>query len=244
MRFELTIESRNNIAYIPINYNYYVMSSIYYILNNSSSEYSEFLHEQGYDTKRHFKLFNFSQIKTNRYAIEKGYLKLKGKAKIIVSSPVREFISHLIRGLTETTFIKIAEEEFIISGIELIPQVEFSEIMRYKCLSPFTISRLRENKSIYYLRSSDKSELEMRLAKNIINKSASLHIDNKNISFKLNERMKEKLITIKENRRDETKIKALYSDMTIKANTELQKFCYDVGVGERNSMGFGMLRLM
>jgi CRISPR-associated endoribonuclease Cas6 len=52
----------------------------------------------------------------------------------------------------------------------------------------------------------------------------------------------EKLIKIHEGRAEETHIKAILCPFTITAPIELIKVGYDCGFGEKNSVGFGMVK--
>jgi len=52
-----------------------------------------------------------------------------------------------------------------------------------------------------------------------------------------------KLITIKEGRTDETKVRGFMCPLTIEGNPALTALAYESGLGEKNSLGFGMLDL-
>jgi len=53
----------------------------------------------------------------------------------------------------------------------------------------------------------------------------------------------QKLITIKEGRPDETKVKGLLAPFRLEAPVELMEIGYECGFGERNSQGFGMVKV-
>ena len=53
----------------------------------------------------------------------------------------------------------------------------------------------------------------------------------------------QKLITLKEGKSDETKIKGTLAPFTIRAPRELIEIGYECGFGEKNSMGFGMVKV-
>jgi len=48
------------------------------------------------------------------------------------------------------------------------------------------------------------------------------------------------LITIKEGTPEETKVKGMLAPFLIKGTRRMLKFAWEIGLGERNSMGFGM----
>ena len=53
----------------------------------------------------------------------------------------------------------------------------------------------------------------------------------------------QKLITLKEGRSDETKIKGTLAPFRLRAPRELMEVGYECGFGEKNSMGFGMVKV-
>ena len=76
LSFSLKIDTATS---IPINYQYPLMSSIFYLLKSASEEYTEFLHNEGYrglDGKKR-KLFTFSKLQLNhKVEIRKNYFYL------------------------------------------------------------------------------------------------------------------------------------------------------------------------
>lgn len=53
----------------------------------------------------------------------------------------------------------------------------------------------------------------------------------------------QKLITLKEGRRDESKVKGTLAPFRIAASRELIEVGYECGFGEKNSQGFGMVKV-
>jgi len=242
MRFKITLETDKHTA-ISLNYQYALMSAIYDTLETGNIEYAKFLHEQGYQNQRRFKLFTFSNLLTNRFKVERGYLYLQGKLFLIISSPVQDFIFNLMKGFRDKKYLEINNSKFLISGIQVSDEPEYSPTMHYKSISPYTVSRQDENCRVYYLREYETEELEERLKNNILRKSEILKITDTDIKFTLPHKKKSKLIVIKEGRFDEIKVKSIISDVAITATPSLQRLCYEAGIGEKNSMGFGCLEI-
>ncbi len=57
-------------------------------------------------------------------------------------------------------------------------------------------------------------------------------------------RPRSKLIVIKEGMPEETKRKAFESYLTLTGSTELMRTAWECGLGEENSMGFGMVEVV
>ena len=53
-----------------------------------------------------------------------------------------------------------------------------------------------------------------------------------------------KLITVKEGREDETRVRGFMCPVTIEGNLALTALAYESGLGEKNSLGFGMLEVV
>ncbi|MBI4810670.1 MAG: CRISPR-associated endoribonuclease Cas6, partial [Ignavibacteriales bacterium] len=53
-----------------------------------------------------------------------------------------------------------------------------------------------------------------------------------------------KLITIKEGHKEETRVRGFMCPITIEGNPELIKLAYECGLGEKGSLGFGMIEIL
>jgi len=71
MRFKRTLqlEKRRYGDLIPLNYQYECSAVIYRILSRSSTEYSQWSHENGFQLEngKQFKLFTFSRLQVPHY---------------------------------------------------------------------------------------------------------------------------------------------------------------------------------
>lgn len=107
----------------------------------------------------------------------------------------------------------------------------------------------------HYLRPND-TRLSEALRANILNKHASLFAsepDDKEFCCTLDEKFItqrggpdriSKLITIKEGHPDETRVRGFMCPLTIEGNPQLIKLAYESGLGEKGSLGFGMIEIV
>jgi len=265
MRIKLTLKSWEHQCFIPINYQYPLSAAIYNILSHGSAEYADWLHHKGYLTTdgKPMKLFNFSKlIIPNVKLIEKKLL-IRGTTtvQLYISSPMLEdFIQHFVVGLFQHQEIEIRTHginaRFTVESVETAMTPEFQSSQKFRCLSPIVISGKhifdgREQE--YFLRPNDK-ELSEAIRKNLINKyqivfqktpedsSLQFSLDSDYINRKGGYDKLSKLITIKEHRQDEaTRIKAFETLFTLTGNPELMQIAWECGIGQRNSLGFGMI---
>ncbi len=172
MRVKLTLLPVGKTVSLPVNYNYFLTGLIYKIIENSSKDYAGFLHDKGYrlgESKKGFKLFTYSMLMGGSVRVNGDKIIFsKGQVHWQISSPVDDFIQHLITGV----FAKGQEIEiqprsnrsnssnslnslnglsslngslkngFLIKRVETLPMPEFKKIMRFTCLSPITISKV------------------------------------------------------------------------------------------------------
>jgi CRISPR-associated endoribonuclease Cas6 len=261
MRFKLTINAKTP-AIIPINYQYELSSWIYKIINNSSSEFSEWLHNVGFtDGKRNFKLFTFSQLNIPVYKISKADERLIinwNEISLIISFLMPEAAEKFILGLFQqqafTLGDHISKADFQIKSIEKLPEPEWKECMYFKTISPILVSKMQvinEKASAIYLSPKDEAYEDL-IFQNLIRKYAAGAIPlnlaplakegfTTETKIEILSEPKAKLITIKTNTPQQTKIKAYQFQFKITAPIELLKVAYFSGIGEKNSLGCGSI---
>ena len=264
MRLHLTIRPLTKQCSITLNYSYYLSSAVYRWIEQSSPTYSHFLHEQGFSPEhvtRRFKHFCFSQL----IIPQRDTRSIPGRISILspvvewfVSMPVEESLQHFVVGLFEKQqfFIEKEENQFIVEQVETLPEPEWNERMSFRMLSPTTVSvpDVREEKFGAHYLFHDDPRLSDCLQKNIVNKYESLYgkqpddcsfrctLDEQFINDMQRKGKKlSKLITIKDGRTDQTQVRGFMCPVTIEGNPELIKLAYESGLGEKGSLGFGML---
>ncbi|NOZ60495.1 MAG: CRISPR-associated endoribonuclease Cas6 [Calditrichaeota bacterium] len=264
MRVKLTLRTARKFSTIPINYQYQLSSAIYQILSQSSPEFSLWLHEQGYSTPqgKPIKLFVFSKLYIPGVKSRNGALIARNftPCTLHIESPMlQDFVQNFVIGLFSSQEISINSQygsaKFAVQQVETVPEPEFSEEMKFKCLSPIVVSTARKKEGQiqeHYYRPLEP-DLSEAIRKNLISKYETLyhrHPENDSLTFALDEHYLRrrggeeklsKLIKIKEGMAEETRIKAFECPFYLKGSTELMKVAYECGIGQKNSMGFGMV---
>jgi len=257
MIIKIILTPKENSYQIPLNYQYLLSAVIYKLIEASSKEFAEWLHGIGFrnDKGRPYKMFTFSKLFTNqidtRY-LEKSILKSNGDVSLYFASPVDDkIILNFIQGAMKIGKIKIGgvgvpESEFNISSINILPTNDNNNILKYQTLSPICVSNLIDGKVEYIFPNNE--EVETKLENNLISKYKILH--NKDFDGNLKIRIidktkfKKKVILIKENTQYQGRIKAFETHISIETTNELHKIAQECGLGERNSMGFGMISII
>ncbi len=257
MRLKLTLIQERKTEALPLNSNYYISSAIYRTLERSSPEFSELMHNYGYsnpDERRKFKLFTFSNLDVPDRRIENARLISFSKTiSFTLSSPMDDFLQHLVTGLFSDGYFFIESARFRKGEIISLPEPDFHETMEFSMLSPLVVSVMRPDRSKEFLKYSD-ARLAPMLLQNLRAKYELVHRrafegETEPFWIQFSERYIaqrqgkiEKLITIREGREGETKIKAILCPFSITAPVELIKIGYDCGFGEKNAQGFGMVK--
>jgi CRISPR-associated endoribonuclease Cas6 len=262
MRLHIRLRPSKQDLLIPFNYAYYLSTAVYSFIEASSAEYSTFLHDHGFSiegTSKRFKHFCFSMLHIPHRTIEGEQLRIRSDTlDWYVTMPVEESLHHLVIGFFEKKEFYIGRKEtrFFIEQVELIPDPEWKHTMKFRMLSPVTVSLPKEHNGKlqpHYLLADDQ-RLAVALRMNILNKYFSLYntkheddtfhcrLDEEFIRTRGGPHKISKLITIKEGHASETKVRGFMCPLMIKGNPELIKLAYESGLGEKNSLGFGMLQ--
>jgi len=261
MRITLELSHRNTSITLPVN-NFHLLSSlIYNIVDHSSSEYAERLHAEGYRLQnKSFKLFTFSPVfiagKGKKWQVhEDGTMSTRERMlQFTISSPKSEFIEHLVVGLLHEPFVRVGQEQFRVETVRRLDPPDFSDDMRFVALSPMVCkTKNDDDRYAQYLFPGD-GEFEHKLFENLCRKFEVLHghpyEGDRRFRFMIDpeylERRKgkvQKLITLKEGKPDETRVKGTLAPFRIEAPRELIEIGYECGFGEKNSQGFGMVKV-
>lgn len=252
MRFKLTLsfDFRAFGKLLPANYQYELSGWIYHTLAKGDAAYSEWLHQNGYvNDKKQFRMFTFSHLQIPK-------LRMDGDRLVLLSDQAMLYLSFLPERATEE-FIKgvFASQSFVlgdhhsqvqcsVQSIELVAPPAFEPIMTFQTLSPMVISGHLENGKPTYL-SPEAFRTAKLLADTLCAKylayygkpfEGTLEPD-----FNLLGPVKRKKITIKAGTPQETYIVGYMERFRVALPVELMKMLYETGVGEKGSMGFGMV---
>ena len=236
MRLKINLKAKNNFK-VPFSYNHILSSIIYKKI--ADLDLAHELH-----TSNSFKFFNFSQLNIpKRKIVEDGILSKNGRLNFYLSSPNDILIKNLVSGFVDDLEIKFKNEKLIVEKIEALKTPEFTEKSEFKTLSPINIRDVNEENKRIDLTPSDK--FFKGIENNLIKKYCIFHnLESTDKKIKIYSEManvKRKRITIPKGP-NTTYHRAYMMDLILEGDVDLIKFAYDVGLGEKNSMGFGMIK--
>lgn len=257
MRIKLILNIVGEEAIIPINYQYYISSFIYKCINSADNQFSEWLHDKGFTAgNKTFKLFTFSNLYIPEREIKGSFIKIKSKKiELIISMISEKIYDNLIIGMFRNQTFNLNHREinisFPIQSVEMMPEPEFSDTMKFRAITPIVISKKSEymgKESEIYMNPLEK-DYTYYFKKNLEDKyiAYSANSDKQFIEYPIEEikiarNTKSKLITVCEGRKEETKVKGYLYDFEIKGAPEIIKFAYNAGLGKLSSLGFGCIK--
>jgi len=236
MRLKISLSSAERNHLIPYNYNHILSAIIYRKI--ADLDLAAKLH-----FSKDFKFFTFSQLYfSNWKRSKKGIISKDGKLHFYISSPNEQLIKSLVEGHLENTEVDFKGKKLLVEQIELLKSPLFKENMKLKTMSPLAASIKREvdgKLKIWDLGPGDERFYES-VQKNLVKKYTFFYGDYDGDTWvQLRPNMK----TAKR-RRIEIKgdfHRGYMMEFEMAADARLLEFAYDCGLGERNSMGFGMV---
>ena len=256
MRFRIRLNRISRERYLPINYQYELSAAIYKIIDRSDSEFSEFLHSQGYLAfGKQFRLFTFSRLGFQGYKIinEAARIEHYGQeAWFEISFMVDRAAEEFIRGLFVSQDMgigdKISRISYQVSHIEAVAPPLFKKTMSYRCLSPIFVRSKRMDGGEDYLRPGDDGYEEILLA-NLLSKASAYALSGSDIGafhetpplIQLVPRGKiyKNGVRIKQLTAKESQLIGYMYEFDLTAPIELQEVGYYAGLGHLGSQGFG-----
>ncbi len=254
MRFKLLInidKSKYNDS-IPINYQYECSAVIYKILSKSDEQFSQWLHDNGYNAdKKLFKLFTFSRLHIPQYQLQGDKLKILSDTiewyiSFVPEISTREFVQGIFKEQEFTIGNKQARVSCQVKSIEMLAPPSIEKSMTFETISPICLTLKRANGTDEYISPTHPMANEL-IRQNLLDKyqAANGHAlagDDIICDFKLISEPKSSLVTIKADTPQESRVRGYNCRFQLTAPVELMRIAYDGGIGSKNSMGFGMVR--
>lgn len=255
MRFKLLLEIQPQLMgrAIPINYQYELSTVIYRILSKADQTYATWLHDNGFVVDgKHFKLFTFSRLIVPKYGIDKERQRL-----VINSDSVEWHIGFLpekstqqfIQGVFCDQNFQIADRisgaGFAVCEVQVMQSLAYVPVMEFQTLSPICISQCNEQGKTDYL-SPDAPNFAKGLLTGLLARYKALYghdyDGDASIDFQLLGKAKPVLVKIKAGTPAQTFVKGYQCRFRLALPEELMRIAYEGGLGEKCSLGFGMIK--
>jgi CRISPR-associated endoribonuclease Cas6 len=232
MRVRVSLEGTGQ---IPFNYNLALAGAVYGSIKRVDLDLAYSIH-----SSTEYKLFTFSWLRIPNRRISNNGIHVDGNAHFFVSSPIRRIITSFVEGLFQEPYVKIDHACFEVDTIKILKLPKFNGKMVFSTLSPIIVRTAKKEND--KLRIIDlyptNQEFYENLKSNLIKKYRKLYDAGKeDISFLRPSSTKPVRIKIKN-----TFHRASHMVFEASGDSELLQLGYEAGFGEKNSMGFGMVR--
>ncbi len=220
---------------IDVNYSYHLASAIYRAIERADPKISLELHLPSVP-----KFFTFSKLMIPEKRIDGDKLVVESEEVFLFFSSIRNDIAErLIEGFLMKPEIKIGSTKLLLSQIEILEEKEICEEEKFATLSPINVSKSENGKAVDLY--PTQKEFYDILKQNLVKKYKLLYgkePESKEIELKV-ERFKPKRIRIKN-----TFHRCVEMAFRAKGDPKLLEIGYKAGFGAKNSMGFGMVKVV
>ncbi|CCL84890.1 CRISPR-associated endoribonuclease Cas6 [Clostridioides difficile] len=234
----------DNEVVLDYNYQYELMKRIYEAIEISDRRKALSLHNEGYKIdKKVFKLFNYTMMfEDAKYSKEGIHLNSRTKIRLILSG-YDDILNNIIKGFIKCKVFKLYNIEFKLSNMDEDSKIGFNSITLYKVRSPIVASLydLKSKKQVYL--NPMQEEFYKALHDNLMKKYKLIY--NKEYTGEVYFDI-EDVLSVKKKYITNIKGKGFvigYTDFEIfiEADKDMQKVIYYCGLGEKNSIGMGLL---
>jgi CRISPR-associated endoribonuclease Cas6 len=233
MRVKISLKGEGR---IPFNYNLALAGAVYTSIKRVDTDLAYKIH-----SSTNYKYFTFSLLQIPERKISKKGIYVKGNAYFLVSSPIKQIVTSLVEGILETPEVRIDTVHFVVESVEVLKNPVFNGRAIFSTVSPIIVRTAKEKNgklTIHDLYPTDTKFYE-NLKSNLVKKYKNLYNEDKeNISFSKPFSTKFMRIQIKN-----TYHRASLMVFEAEGDHELLELGYETGFGEKNSMGFGMVKI-
>ncbi len=255
---------------LDFNYYPKLAAAIYEVLSRYDHEFASDLHD-GEDFQNRIKLFGFSPLHSRQTEVhpvdpakqQSGGLVFKGACTLAVCSPWPELMTRIEQGAREVPYLRIGSQLLNIQTVMMVPPPNFKEKMDWmfrrpaSCVTSWSVRG--ERKKVFIMPDEPGNEVtcEDLLRNNLIHKWRRLKEIRPDIAkawLENREEISEHDISLKilpiSNRYDyhrkshiikQAPVFSWTAPVRIKAPVCIQKIVWSCGLGQMNSMGFGVV---
>ena len=239
LRFLIRLASENSEFRVPYNHQHYLQGLIYHRIRSVNLDLSLALHRPKVP-----KLFTYSLFMSEERQSANGapYFIGKGKAFFYFSTPITETAEAFIEGLLKNPEVILWNEKFYVETVKSLQEPRSYSGKTYSTLSPIAVTTLKP--SFGKLKQYDLSPMEDKFYENLKENLKAKYVlihgreppDKFSIEI-LNSKMKRFEVKPGIFQRAWHLVFKAYGD------DELIKVGYQAGFGEKNSLGFGMVKV-
>ncbi len=244
MRLKLTLEAPGPF-FLPWRYPELLRGAVYAALRRWDSELAQAMHSQGLVVAgRRYKPFTFSWLRPKAAHMQAGGLLMEPPAYWWISSPLPKVLEAVAGPFLTSGNIVLGHIQLSVTLVEVEPRPHISPPCEVETLSPIVVSTATKKgeKLIHLFLSPWEEEFQRVLSQNLINKARALGrpvADDAWVRLEPLDDVRSRLVTV-----NDTKVRGYYGRFRAQGDPALLALAYDMGFGERNAQGFGMIRVL
>lgn len=238
MQILLTFDNAGIID-IPVNYNYYVQSSIFALLSDEDAHYAQMLHDTAYGGNFRYKMFTFGQLKGSCHFYNKK-LYYEGDIQLEIRSASDLFLQVLVNSALKKGHMRIGKHDLHIKKVELEAYLVTDDNIKIRTMTPIIAKEHTDGKkTVYYPPHDDR--FVRRVCETFESKYEAYC--NEKPQSPVN------IMPLSEGKKVVTNYKgtwitAYHGIFQLYGEPEYLQFMYDVGLGAKTSQGFGMFEVI
>lgn len=244
MRLRITLQAERELL-LPWNYQHHLHGFLYAAVTGENPEIGVFLHEQGFAKDSHrYKFFVFSKLFPRKARGTQEGLFASPPILWWVSSPLSSFVEALATALLKSGRVPLGKLLLYLEKVEIEEPPEFTGRTLCETISPLVVSTgVKRGEKLHkvFLSPEDPRFFEI-VKENLLRKVqafGAFAVPESTVSFEPTGTWHSKLVTVQG-----TNVRGYEGRFFVEGNEELLAFAYDAGLGERNSQGFGMFRVV
>lgn len=222
---------------LPIAYQQLTQGALYAAWRSSYPQ----LHDEGFaGDGRIFRLFTFGPLE-GHYRVQGREITFKGPVQLEVRSPVEKLLLALGKRLTEAGALRLGRCLLPLRDLRSEDHYWFAAPLPVRMVSPLTLHKSLPGGKTLFLSPNDDA-FDAQLAANTAHKLVACRstVDSAITLRPAGTRLPRKRVT---------QFKGIYltgwdGDFLLDGNPETLSLLYQTGLGDRNSQGFGMFRLL
>lgn len=246
MRVRIIFSLNNRGASVPFHHQYLLSS----LIENTKMELSDEFRSQ--------ELYSFSGLKGQTKVGKSGLHFFSNKVTLVFTCPDKDFVDALLKQIFQKEIIEVGNLSLTPESVECEFAPEFSEEVKYVCISPLVLTGPNTNIAIEkeFISPFDDAFSDLLYESTMVRMTATGRYTSEQIESFFKFQLvadKQYLTKIKDNSKKFSRIYSTELDderrevrgytfpFTLYAAPEVQQFLFDCGFGEYAAGGFGMI---
>ncbi|GBD14667.1 hypothetical protein HRbin25_00547 [bacterium HR25] len=243
MRLKITLEAPGPF-FLPWRYPELLRGTVYSALRRWDPELAESLHSQGLAVDgRRYKPFTYSWLRPRSARAQGEGLLMEPPVHWWVSSPIPQVLEGVVGPLLTVGQVNLGHVILTVGAVEVEAEPAISLPLVVESLSPIVASTVveRDGKLERRFLSPTQEEFQRVISQNLVNKARALGHpagDGARVRLEPIGEPRSRLVTV-----NGINVRGYEGLFRAQGDPLLLQVGYDMGFGERNAQGFGMVRL-